>query len=159
MAALSGVARTVILGRALRAEQVSGQRNMNRVLIALDEDFSAMDRFNLDRSAWDATYEFMAHPSNQFLFYLFGDNARGTPGTRRLTSLILLNGVGEIVAERGFVRTSGEPLKIPGGLRPHLVPTDELLPHPKLHEGLKALVMVPEGALLAVSRPILSSIG
>jgi sensor domain CHASE-containing protein len=66
MAVLCGVARMVILGSALRAEQTSGHRNVNRVLFALDEELVSMDRFNIDRSAWDATYDFMARPVGEF---------------------------------------------------------------------------------------------
>ena len=159
MAVLYGVARTVIVGNALRAEQTSARRNVQRVLVALDEDLSAMDRFNLNRSTWDATYEFMGRPNDQFLFYLFGNSANGTPGTRRLTSLILLDRDGKVIAERGFDRSTGATMKVPDSLKSHLVLTDALLQHPKLNEGLRGIVMLPEGALLVVSRPILKTSG
>jgi len=159
MGVLCGVSRMVILGRALKVEQSSGQRNVNRVLVVLDEELASMDLFNMDRSAWNATYDFMAHPAGQFRYYFFGGNARGTQGTRRQMSVIILNSQGEIVAERGNDLPNGAPMKIPDSLKSHLAPSDVLLQHPNPKQGVRGIVMLPEGPLLVASRPIVKTNG
>jgi sensor domain CHASE-containing protein len=98
MAVVYAAARTAILGNARQDEELSGNRNMQRILDVLDERTSALDRFSLDRSTLDGTYDFVARPGRKLKVTLFGDDDRTSPAARRAGFLILLDNSGRILA-------------------------------------------------------------
>ena len=159
MAVLYGVARAVILGNAREAEQLSGNLNMRRMLNILDERVSSLDRFNLDHSSLDGTYEFVTHPNRQMDLTLFGENNQTNPAARRFGFLILLDSSGRDVAERKFYLRDGKSREIPESLRLQLAPGNILLQHSDLTQSTRGVVMVPEGPLLVVSRAVLKTDG
>jgi sensor domain CHASE-containing protein len=159
VAVVYGVARTVILGNARQNEELSGNRNMQRILDVLDERMLSLNRFSLDRSSLDSTYDFVAHPDHQMELTLFGENNRTNPAARRASFLILLDNSGHTLAQRKLYLPDGESREIPETLRSQLVPGSVALRHAELTQSTGGVVMAPEGPLLIVSRAVLKTDG
>src|SRR5580658_5692222 len=96
MAVLYSSARSVILGDARKDEQLSGNKNMWRILDILVERVSSLDRFYLDRSSLNATYDFVEHPTPQLDLALFGERNQTNPASQRSSFLILVDHSGHI---------------------------------------------------------------
>ena len=154
MAVLYGIARSVILGNAREAEQLSGNRAMVRMQEILDERVSSLNRFNLDLSSFDTTYDFVVHPDPRTNVTLFGEYNENNPAARRDGFLILVDNSGHIQAERKIYLPGGRSQEIPRDLLSQLAPGSELVRHDEWPEALSGVVMVSEGPLVIVSRAV-----
>jgi len=135
-----------------RQEAVNGLR---RVTAAIEEQVAQLDELCVIRSAWDATYEFVADGDRSYV-----DSNLGETSLRkeRLDLLFVCDLEGRVVW--GDVRAPGsfEPI----GLK--RFPSQRLAPSHPLLAGERGLrprgVMITErGPLLACARPILTSEG
>lgn len=159
LAVLYGTARTVILGNAREAEQLSGNRAMVRMQEILDERISSLNRFDLDRSSYDTTYDFVANPDPRTGLTLFGEFNENNPAARRHGFLILVDNSGRIRAERKLYLPSGRSREIPQALLSEIALGSPLVRHDEWPEALSGVVMVPEGPLVIVCRAVLKTDG
>jgi PAS domain S-box-containing protein len=157
MVVLYAASRSFLLGSFIKLEQSSAQENVQRVRNALDQDFSLMDRFNYNRSAADETHASMSRPTPKFIDSLFGPQATGTRGTRLYNFIVLLDASGQVVASRGYNLQTNTATDIPEGLKAHLSLADPLLQYATTSSKVSGILMLPEGPLLIVSRPIVKT--
>ena len=156
---LYGASRSFLLGGFVKLEQASARENVQRVLNALDQDFGAVDRFTYDRAATDETYNFMASPTNEFIQTLFGKDSSGTPATRRFNFVVLIDASGRIVASRTRNIATNTVAEIPETLKAHLSLADPLFKYSTTANKVSGVLLLPEGPLLVVSRPIVKTNG
>jgi len=155
--ALYAASRSILLGGFITLEQASARESVQRVLIALDQDLGLMDRFTFFRSAADGTYNSMPRPTPESIGSLLGPNAAGSRGTRLYNFTILLDASGQVVASRGYNLLTKTATDIPESLKAHLSPTDPLLQYATTTSKVRGILMLPEGPLLIVSRPIVKT--
>jgi PAS domain S-box-containing protein len=146
--------RSLLLGGFIKLEQTNAGENVQRVLNALDQDFGGMDRFTMDRASTLESYNAMPHPTPEFIRLLLGSDTTGSPQTRRFNFIVLIDAAGHIVASRGLDLRTKQVIDIPESLKAHVQLQDPLF-RTAATEGKKiGLLLLPEGALLVVSRPI-----
>ena len=154
---LYAASRSLLLGGFIKLEQASARENVQRVLNALDQNLSLMDRFNYNRSASDETHSSMSHPTPKFIGSMFGPDGAGTRGTRAYNFILLLDASGQVVASRGYNLLTDTAINIPESLKAHISPADPLLQHATPASKVRGILMLPEGPLLVVSRPIVKT--
>jgi PAS domain S-box-containing protein len=147
--------RFFLLGGFIKLEQTSAQENVQRVLNALDQDIAAMDRFTNDRASIEETYEGMSVQSPELLHWLMGTDASGTTQTRRASFVLLIDMSGQIIASRGYDIAAKRVMDIPESLKSHISTSDPLLRFSASTGKTNGVLLLPEGALLVVCRPIL----
>ena len=151
--------RSFLLGGFVKLEQASARENVQRVLNALDQDFGAVDRFTYDRAATDETYNFMGSPTNEFVQSLFGKDSTGTPATRRFNFVVLMDASGHIVASRSRNIATNTVVDIPESLKAHLSLASPLFKYATTTNKVSGVLLLPEGPLLVVSRPVVKTNG
>jgi PAS domain S-box-containing protein len=156
---LYAASRSFLLGGFVKLEQASARQNVQRVLNALDQDFGAMDRFTYDRAATDETYNSIGNPTNAFVQSLFGKDSTGTPATRRFNFVILMDVSGHIVASRSRDIATNTLVDIPESLKIHLSLADPLFKYATTADKVTGVLLLPEGPLLVVSRPVIKTNG
>src|SRR5216683_1039793 len=67
---LYAASRSFLLGGFIKLEQTSAQENVQRVLNAMDQDLSAIDRFTYDRASTDEAYNAMSNSTPEFIHSL-----------------------------------------------------------------------------------------
>ena len=149
--------RSFLLGGFIKLEQASARENIQRVVNTLDQDLSLMDRFNYNRSAANETHNAMVRPTAKFVGSLFGPEATGSRGTQLYNFILLLDASGHVVASRGYDLLTNTSADIPESLKAHLSLTDPLLQYATTTSKVRGILMLPEGALLIVSRPIVKT--
>jgi sensor domain CHASE-containing protein len=147
--------RSFLLGGFIKIEQTTAQVNVQRVLNALDQDFAAMDRFTYDRASTDETYNGMSAQTPELLHWLMGSDANGTTQTQRFNFIILIDTSGSIIASRGYDPIAKRVIDIPESLKAHISTTDPLLQSAATNGKMTGVLLLPEGPLLVVSRPII----
>ena len=151
---LYAASRSFLLGGFIKLEQTSSQENVQRVLNALDQDLAAIDRFTYDRASIDETYNAMSGPSPEFIHSLLGQDATGSPQTRRFNFILLIDASRKIIASRGHDLVTKQVIEIPESLKAHISVTDPLLQFAETRGTLNGVLLLPEGPLLMVARPI-----
>ena len=155
---LYAASRSFLLGGFVKLEQTNARENVQRVLNALDQDFSAVDRFTYDRAATDEIYNSIGSPTNGFVESLFGKDSTGTPATRRFSFVVLMDQSGHIIASRGRNIATNTVADIPESLRAHLSSADVLFKYGTTNK-VSGVLLLPEGPLLVVSRPVVKTNG
>jgi PAS domain S-box-containing protein len=151
---LYAASRSFLLGGFIKLEQTSAQENVQRVLNALDQDLSAIDRFTFDRASTDETYKGMSVPTPEMFRWLMGKDAVGSTQTRRFNFILLIDASGRIIASRGRDMVTKQVIEIPESLKAHISLADPLLQTAASKGKNNGLLLLPEGPLLVVSRPI-----
>src|SRR6266851_3468751 len=146
-------------GGFVKLEQASARENVQRVLNALDQDLGAVDRFTYDRAATDETYNFMGSPNKEFVQSLFGKDSAGTPATRRFNFVVLMDAAGHIVASRSRDVATNSLVNIPESLKIHLSLADPLFKFAASTNKVSGVLLLPEGPLLVISRPVVKTNG
>ena len=154
---LYAASRFFLLGGFVKLEQARAHENVQRVLNALDRDIDLMDRFAYFRSAADETYSSMPRPKPESIGSLFGPNAVGSRSTRLFNFVLLLDATGQVVASRGYNLLTNTATEIPESLKAHLSLADPLLQYATTTSKVRGILMLPEGPLLIVSRPIVKT--
>lgn len=146
--------RSFLLGGFIKLEQANAQENVQRVLNALDQDFAALDRFTYDRASTDETYNGISPPVPEVFRLLMGKDETGNPQTQRLNFMIVIDTSGRIIASRGYDIAGKRVLPIPDSLKAHISTNDWLLQSAQENRKLAGVLLLPEGPLLVVVRPI-----
>jgi PAS domain S-box-containing protein len=147
--------RWFMLGGFIKLEQTAGRENLQRVVNALGQDIAAMDRFTYDRASIDETYEGMLKKSPELLHWLMGKDSSGTVQTQRLNFVILLDTSGHIIDSRGYDVANKKVIDIPESLKAHLSMSDPLIQSAALNGKVNGILLLPEGLLLVVCRPVI----
>ncbi len=151
---LYAASRWFLLGGFIKLEQTAGRENLQRVVNALGQDIAAMDRFTYDRASIDETYEGMLKKSPELLHWLMGRDSSGTVQTQRLNFVILLDTSGQIIDSRGFDVANKKVIEIPESLKAHLSASDPLIQSAASQGKVNGILLLPEGLLLVVCRPV-----
>jgi PAS domain S-box-containing protein len=147
--------RSFLLGGFIKIEQTTAHVNVQRALNALDQDFAAIDRFTYDRASTDETYDGMSAQTPDLFHWLMGSDATGTTQTQRFNFIILIDTTGRIVASRGYDPVAKRVIDIPESLKAHISTTDPLIQSAATNGKVTGVLLLPEGPLLVVSRPII----
>ena len=152
---LYAASRWFLLGSFSKLEQTGAQQDVQRVLNALDQDFGAIDRFTYDRASTDETYDAMASPSPGFIRSLLGKDASGSTQTRRFNFILLIDASGHLIASRGLNLATKQVVAVPESLIAHVSLGDPLFQLAQAKGAINGVLLLPEGPLLVVARPII----
>jgi PAS domain S-box-containing protein len=147
--------RSFLLGGFIKLEQTNARENVQRVLNALDQDIAAMDRFTYDRASTDETYNGISPLAPGVLGWLLGKDATGTTQTQRFNFIFLIDASSHIIASRGYDLATKQAIDIPESLKTHISATDPLIQSAATNGKINGVLLLPEGPLLVVSRPII----
>src|SRR6202011_2886807 len=98
-------------------------------------------------------------PTSEFVQSLFGKDATGTPATRRFNFIVLMGASGQIIAFRSRDIAANTIVDFPQSLLSHLSLTDPLLKYATTTSKVSGVLLLPEGPLLVVSRPVVKTNG
>ncbi|MDJ0706238.1 MAG: CHASE4 domain-containing protein [Leptolyngbyaceae cyanobacterium MO_188.B28] len=144
----------IILSSFAEAERQVIQRDIERVQEALLNDLATLDTEAEDYAEWDDTYAFMANRNAEYVCSNLND---ATLDSLQLNLVALFDSAGQIIFSKGFDLENSQGIPFPKSLQTHLTPDSLLLQHPNLENSPSGIVLLPEGALLIASSPILTS--
>jgi len=147
--------RISLLRSFAKLEDQDVRQNLDRAMSALSDDFASLDRTISDYSSWDQTYSFVEHPNDDYVrqelpTHTFVNNLR-------INVVAIFNSSDRMIFAKAVDFTTGKDVVFPQSLRDKLVPDAPLLRHPNNKSKTLGTILLPEGPLLLVSRPILTS--
>ena len=114
-----------------------------------------MDRFTYDRASTDETYNGMSGPDSRTPPLADGNRCQWHNADARFNFIFLIDTSGRIIASRGYDPVAKRVIDIPESLKAHISNTDPLLQSAATNGTMTGVLLLPEGPLLVVSRPIM----
>jgi diguanylate cyclase (GGDEF)-like protein/PAS domain S-box-containing protein len=146
--------RAVLLYSFAQLEQEASQKDVQRALNVLDSQLLELDTTADDWAAWDDTYAFMLTRDPRYVESNLLDD---TFVTLRLNALLLVDQSGQIVFGRAFDLQDEEEIPLPQSLLGHLTTEGLLSPTGEPGSYARGILQLPDGPILASSRPVLTS--
>jgi signal transduction histidine kinase len=153
---LYGVASTMLNRSATQAEQQEARQLMKGALGVYAQNLNQFNQRFSDWSSWDDTYEFVQTGDRQ---YAQSNLIEPQLAALRVNLLVIVNASGKVVFGTGFDLSTSQKTPIPLKIRARLIQGDRLLTHSSPESTLAGILMLPEGPMMVVSRPILTSSG
>ena len=129
-------------------------QNVNRVINAINSDLNNLDAFVYDWAAWDDTYAFIQDVNEQ---YIESNLVVETFIGSELNLMMFVNLSGEVVYSKAFDLENEEEIAVPESIQEQLALNKTLLQHNDTESTLKGILLLPEGPMIIVSRPIITS--
>jgi len=150
------ISQIFILSSFSELEEQNTRQNVERVMNALSDEFSAMDALAYDWAAWDDTYAFIEDRNEDYIESNLVDEK--FPGLR-LDVILFINTSGQIVFGKAVNLESEEEIPVPQSLLEHLSPNAPIINHPDVESSITGIVLLPapEDPMLIASRPIVTS--
>lgn len=148
------LSRTVFLDGYEEIEQQQMLNDLKRGSDAITLRLKELDRTALDWSAWDDTYRFIVDRNQPYITSNMPDKA--VAGIDLHLILFLDTKNEEIFSKWISLKTQQETIP-PKALLASLGPLTSLLKNRPISEGVRGIVMLPEGPLLVAARPIITS--
>ena len=125
---------------------------------ALLEDLEAIDRFALDWSNWDDTYQFVTTSSKTYQRTYIASNLSNNEQVKQgLSFMVFMNASGTLVHALGTSPEYDTPAPILHTLLDRIITTPLLYRHANELSIVKGFMLIPELPVMIVSRPILTS--
>ncbi len=145
---------TIIMGSFAELEEQTVYQNVDRILKALSDDLANMNSTANDWAAWDETYQFVEDSNPQ---YIESNLIDSTLTNLRLSIMLFVHSSGKIVFRKAVDLQNEIEMSFPQSLEQHISDNNFLLRHNDTESSITGLILLPEGTLLVVSRPIVTS--
>ncbi len=146
--------RFVLLENLKEIEEHETHKNVERVLSTLYHVISHLEALTLDRSSWDDTYAFIESSDYE---YIQSNLAMETFLTLRLNLMLFINSSGQTVFGKAVDLQNEEEIPISPSVRKYLSDNRPLLEQSGTEASKSGIILLEEGPMLIVSRPILTS--
>jgi PAS domain S-box-containing protein len=117
-------------------------------------EIASLDRTTGDYAGWDDTYAF-ASDGNEA--YKEANLADETFAKNRFSLFAVVDTSGKTVFAKCFDLDAGKETPVPASLAEHLSPSSALVHHETTTSSVRGILLLPEGAFMVASRPILTS--
>jgi signal transduction histidine kinase len=147
------VSQMIIMRSFSRLERREMHQHMDRIVRALQEEIAALDTLLYDWSGWDDTYEYVVDHNQG---YADANLADETWFVLETNIVMFVDNDGKVVFGRELDLVNREGMPLPDSLLEHLQ-QGQLLAHNDLESVVTGWLYLPEGLLMIVSRPIITT--
>lgn len=151
---LYAASQTIIMSSFVELEEQTARQDVKRVLNALSNDLAAMNSTTYDWAAWNDTYAFIENKNSDYIESNLMDS---TFTTLNLNIMMFVHSSGKIIFEKAVDLEEGVEILFPRSLEHHISLKDYLIRHSDVESYITGILLLPEGPLLVVSRPVLTS--
>jgi signal transduction histidine kinase/CheY-like chemotaxis protein len=151
----------VILSRFIALERLNTQETMNVVREGFNDELERLDKSNSDLSVYDGTWEAMASKNaskiNAFIYSLLADSKGGWQAQQAIQYVVFADAEGRVVWATGYDPANEGATAVPADLLAHVHSGDALLEFRTPQDKLGGVMLLKDGPVLIVSRPIVKT--
>jgi signal transduction histidine kinase/CheY-like chemotaxis protein len=151
----------VILSRFIALERLNTQGTMNVVREGFNDELEKLDRSNSDLSVYDGTWEAMESKDGgkikAFIYSLLADSKGGWQAQQAIQYVIFADAAGRVVWATGYDPASKDATAVPADLLAHVHSGDAMLGFRTPQDKLGGVMLLKDGPVLIVSRPIVKT--
>jgi sensor domain CHASE-containing protein/nitrogen-specific signal transduction histidine kinase/CheY-like chemotaxis protein len=149
------VTSRIILLRGFRElEEKHVRQNIDQALRALSREIASIQTIAHDWAAWDDTYTFIADANDDYVKSNLVDE---TFTDMRLSLMLFIDTSGKAVFAKAFDVKNEEEMPVSQTIQEQLSDNSPLVHHESTDSSLAGIILNPEGAMLIVSEPIVTS--
>lgn len=148
------ISRVILLNGFIKLEERDTQKNVMVAKGVLSDKINNLDTKISDWANWDDAYKFVEDINPNFIKSNLADQALVD---LKINFLIFINSAGNTVFSKGFDTDENHALPIPESLKKYLTLDSLLVKHPDINSAVSGILMLSEGPLLVVSKPILTT--
>lgn len=148
------IASTILLQSFAEIEQQEVRQNVEVVADTLSKEIDTFNDFAADYAVWDATYEFIEKPTEEYIESDFADAP-----LLRLNIALFINSAGKTVYVRAVDFSKDQTITFPKSLHDYVKTHPFLWQHSSPKSNHKGILLLPETPMLIVSQPIVKSNG
>ncbi len=146
----------LILGSSItagfaRVEKADTEKNVFRVVDAVDASLKGMQNSLMTWSLWDDAYQYVARPNKAFEESNMGASAFSG---MNIHILVFVNNDGKVIHASAFDKKTEKMGPVPDSLLSQLKKGAPLTVHKDLNSVHSGLITLPEGVLMAVAGPV-----
>ena len=156
VAIVSISSRAILLDRFSQMDRQQTEEQLARASAVIADEVNTIGLITKDWSVWDDAYAFVETRDPKFIE---SNLAPPALGMLKLNMMLFLDPAGHVIYSQAFDYDVSTVRPLPPDLMQHLTPGSLLLRHPSTTNVAKGLLMLPEGPLMVVSRPIVRSNG
>jgi signal transduction histidine kinase len=153
---LYAVSQLILVPSFQQLEDQHIVQNLQRATNALETSINAFKSTALGWSKWDDVYKFVDDRNQAFIDSNLSDT---TFIDSDLDIMIFINKSNEIIYEKAFDIQANHAVPVPESLHELIQPQGLLVTHPTLSSEYGGILNLPEGTLITLSLPILTSQG
>jgi sensor domain CHASE-containing protein/nitrogen-specific signal transduction histidine kinase len=146
--------QNILLYSFRKMEEQATNENVQRVLSAISSDVESLDLYTHDWSSWDDTYQFIQDNNSQYAQSNLMDD---TFINAKLNLMLFINTSGQLVYGKAYDLQNMMEVPISQILVEKFGTNDILLYNTNESSVIKGFILLPEGPMWLVSRPILTS--
>ena len=135
-------------------EEKNVRVNVKRVENMIQNQMDELHCINRDWAPWDDTYRFI-HEKNRE--YIQGNLLDEVFENLQINMIVFLDNKNNIIFSKGFDLQQNQEVAIPQKTKEALLENSILTSHKNEQDGKKGILLLPEGSLLVVSHPIVTS--
>jgi len=144
--------KMILLGSFAKIEEKYTIENVQRALSAINDDLAQLNTVAGDNAGWDEAYQFVQDGNAEFI----KANCDDTIFPKlRLNVYAYAKDSGDILYSKAFDLKAGKAMPFPVSLLSHITPKSRFMHHRSIESVLSGILLLPEGPLLIVSRPVL----
>ena len=151
----------VILNRFIALEKLNTQETMNVVREGFNDELEKLDKSNSDLSVYDGTWEAMAGKDggkiHEFIHSLLADSKGGWQAQQAVQYVIFADAAGRVVWATGYDAAREDATDVPEDLIAHVHSGDALLGFRTPQDKLGGVMLLKNGPVLIMSRPIVKT--
>jgi diguanylate cyclase (GGDEF)-like protein/PAS domain S-box-containing protein len=146
--------RLILLKSFAQLEHDHVVENVKRAFSSIADDIEQIKTIAGDYAGWDDAYAFVRNGNEAFIKANLDE---AIFPKLRLNLLVYVKNSGESVFAKGFDLQKGKEAPLSPALQRQLTATSPFVRHTSADSVLSGILLLPEGPLLVVSRPVLTS--
>lgn len=147
----------ITLGQGFaQLEEQQVRRNVDRVRNAISDDLASISSQAGDWATWDDTYAFIEDGNQDYIESNLNDI---TYTGLKINLLMFIHDSGHIIYSGGFDLRKGQAVPYDASFQTNILSRGLIDLKTAMKDGINGLVMLPEGPMLVVAKPILTSEG
>ena len=151
---LYAASSTILLNSLRQAEEQNTRQAVTGVLSVFSQTQADFSSRLADWSSWNDTYVFIKDFNRD---YIESNLMPESIATLKINLMLYSKPSGRIVVGTGFDLVHRRKTPVSEVIRTPLSPHDILLRHPNTRSSLEGIMLLPEGPMMIVSRPIVTS--
>lgn len=156
MGGLYTTSSTILLNSLRQTEEQNTRRTVAGVLSAFDQTKADIKDTYSTWAAWDDTYAFVKNGNKNFIEINFSLDSLALT---KIDLAVITQSSGKLMYGTGFDKIRHKKTLLPETLKLHLSPQDRLLQHSHTKSSLEGVMLVPQGAMILTSLPIVTTKG
>lgn len=150
------VIHTVLMSGFHKIEHESADRDVKRVVDAIDEMANNIKIKSADWAKWDDTYRFVIDHNRE---YIESNLTEATLGDLKISILLIIDYQKDIVYSMQYDEKNDRAVEMSPQIKHTVINDSKIISHSSIEEVTSGIIMIDNKPLIIVSRPILNSNG